>query len=245
MLTELKFDFATEMSAHMSGLDAGQYVETMNTCIDQLDSWEKHVNALKINSNDDFQKATQLKSILSSLSCYTFNSNLSQNDQVWALEHKLGKKILKWAKAQSAPSEYNMMIRYILWNKFYLDDDKLRKQILDALIDKGYIVKHQFKYGNEVETKFVVTGIKCKVGDNVFTADKNGRYHRQYGNVCNLQCFELKFLDEAYVSTKDVQENNDDMYFTSFGDGKGCARHPKFSYKEYLMLKKMFLNSSL
>ncbi len=137
------------------------------------------------------------------------------------------------------------MIRYILWNKFYLDDDKLREQILDVLIDKGYICKHTFTYRNEVETKFVVTGIKCKVGDNVFTVDKNGRHHRQYVNVCGFQCFELKSLDEAYVSTKYVQENNNEMNLTDFRDGKGCARYPKFSYKEYLMLKKMFINSSI
>ena len=49
--------------------------DEMKTAIEMLDKIEADIKQLKITSQEIFDKACELKSTLSSLSCYTFNNN--------------------------------------------------------------------------------------------------------------------------------------------------------------------------
>ena len=223
-------DFTTSLSAQMADITQAEYVTRQNWMLNNLNFLELTVKATKINDSASYALAMGIKGALCSLSCYTFNSKHPLNDKVWELEHILGQKMFKWVLKNLAPKDENLMIRYLLWNKRYTDDGVMRKKFIDHLIDKGYIsYSPSDKYGFE---GFVLTGIYCKVGDNVFTQDYHGRHHRQYVNVCAQQYFDfhwpqdleyLKTIAESVPRLEEAQET------TSLGDGKGAARHPKIT----------------
>lgn len=230
METSLAFDFSTKLSAGVAGVTPETYRERMNTALGLLDKIEDTVKRMKIKSEADFKRAHDIKGLLCSLSCYTFNNKLPEDERVWAVEAVLGKKMSLWVKSQLAEPDDNLLIRYILWSKRYLADSEGRKKILDRLVEKGYIfIRPAGEYSQQ---EVVVTGIQCKVGDNMHTVDRNGREHRQFVNVCVPQCFELKDIDKEYLATKDLPILDKDLSMTDFRDGKGSARYPKFTRKD-------------
>lgn len=230
------FDFATTLSAGMAGIAPQEYVDNQKFALDNLDKIEQAISG-KIKSDEDFARMLTFKSALSSLYCYTSNNKLPEFDRVSKLEGQLGNKMHKWTLRGLAPSDDNLLIRYILWNRRYVGDTETRKKILDELIAKGYIFIRPAGRHNDEE--IVVTGIYCKVGDNVFSRDRSGREHRQYVDVCVQQCFKLTWeIDLEYVKTKDLQVLEKDLTMTWMGDGKGCARHPKITRKDSDRLRK-------
>jgi len=231
METSPTFDFGTQFGAHTSGMTPEAYVNEMKAAIGMLDKVEDAIERMKIKSQEDFNHAYNIKKVLCSLSCYTFNNKLPENDRVWELEGKIAKKMAVWMKSQLAKPDDNLLIRYILWNKRYYGDEERRKKILDRLIEKGYILTRPAGEYNDQEV--VVTGIYCKVGDNCFTVGRNGRESRQFVNVCVPQCFELVWdMDKEYLATKDIPMLETEVTMTYMRDGKGCARHPKFTRKD-------------
>jgi hypothetical protein len=125
------------------------------------------------------------------------------------------------------------LIRYILWNKRWTGDEGWRKAILDTLVERGYV--HVDNDGS-----VVLTGLYCKVGDNVFSSDWRGRSHRKYVDVCIPQSFNPSWeMDETYLKTKNLPLLEGEHTNTWFGDGKGCARHPKITQKDWLRLRKL------
>lgn len=231
MATSPAFDFATEFSAHMLGMTSETYVDGMKTTLGMLDEIEDAIKRMKIKSEDDFKQAYGIKGRLNSLSCYTFNNKLPENDRVWQLEMNLGKKISRWTKSQLADSEDSVLIRYILWNKRYLRDTEWRKKILDRLLEKGYVFI--LPSDNDNEPKFVLTGVHYKIGDNTFTIDG----YRRYYPVCTPQCFELIWdMDYGYLRTKDVPTINREVSLTPMDGLKGSALCPRFTTKDRIKL---------
>lgn len=239
METSPAFDFGTQFGAHASGMTPEAYANEMKAAIGMLDRVEDVIERMKIKSADAFSQAYNLKGRLSSLSCYTFNNDLPENDRVWELEGKLAKKMSAWMKSQLAKPDDNLLIRYILWNKRYYGDEERRKKILDALIEKGYIFTRPAGKYNEQEV--VITGIYCKVGDNCFTVGRNGRHTRQFVDVCVPQCFQILWdMDKEYLATKDIPMLEKEVTMTYMRDGKGCARRPKFNRKDAQRLNTLF-----
>lgn len=239
METSLAFDFGTQFGAHTSGMTPEAYVNEMKAAIGMLDKVEGAIERMKIKSQEAFNHAYGIKKVLCSLSCYTFNNKLPENDRVWELEGKIAKKMAVWMKSQLAKSDDNLLIRYILWNKRYYGDNERRKKILDALIEKGYIFTRPAGEYNAQEV--VITGIYCKVGDNCFTEGRNGRHTRQFVDVCVPQCFKILWeIDEEYLATKDIPMVEKEVSMTYMRDGKGCARRPKFNRKDAQRLNTLF-----
>lgn len=227
------YDFITKLSADMSGRTADAYLADMNSALGALNKIEDAVKSMEISTQDDFKRANDIKSLLCSLSCYTFNKDLPDNDRVWNLETELGKKMGKWTQRILAKGDDNLMIRYILWNKRYVGDKVIREWILQQLLDKGYV--------KTFEGKTVLVGIASKVGDNVFTPDYAGRNHRNYNHVCLPQCYlvgEHWESDLEFFKDKELSEvPKIGYYLTYMRDGKGCARHPKITQKDWSRLK--------
>lgn len=239
MTTSPVFKLESLFGAYSNGVTPEVYTDSMKSSIDMLDDIENTVDNMKINSEDVYRQAYAIKELLCGVSCYTFNNKHPENDRVWKLEAKLGKKMLTWMKSQLAGSDENLLIRYILWNKRYKGDSELRKKILDTLIEKGYIVTRPAGKYNKQEV--VITGIYCKVGDNTFSIARNGKSVRQFVDVCVPQCFEILLeSDKEYLATKDIPMTEKEMTMTYMQDGKGCARNPKFNYKDAQRLHTMF-----
>jgi len=239
METSLAFDFGTLFGAHTSGVTPDAYVSEMKSAIGMLDKIEDAIERMKIKSQETYNHAYSIKKVLCSLSCYTFNNDLPENDRVWKLEGKLAKKMSAWMKSQLANPDDNLLIRYILWNKRYQGDNERRKKILDTLIEKGYILTRPAGEYNEQEV--VITGIYCKVGDNTFSVARNGRHTRQFVNVCVPQCFQILWeIDKEYLATKDIPMLEKEVTMTYMQDGKGCARRPKFTRKDAQRLNTLF-----
>ena len=232
---ETAIDFANVLSAGMSGQTPAEYVKGQNFVLDRLDLIAEKVKELTVTDEAGYDRAMNYKSGLSGLYCYTFNNNLPQFDRVSELENEVGRKMAKWVKSQLAPSDINLMIRYLLWNRRFVGDMAIRRAIVNRLIEEEYI---GYVFDTDGRPKLVVHGIYCKVGDNVF----NGR-NRCYVDVCCRQAFELHAVDEEYAKplAKPLSGN---FSITWMGDGKGRARHPKFSYKEWQRLEKLMENSS-
>lgn len=221
--------FANELSAGMSNQTLSEYINGSNFVLDRLDLIAEKVKELNVTDEAGYDRAMNYKSGLSGLYCYTFNNNLPQFERVSELENEVGRKMAKWVKSKLAPSDINLMIRYLLWNRRYAGDMAIRRAIVDRLIEEEYI-GYVFDDGTP---KLVVHGIYCKVGDNVFS----GR-NRCYVDVCCRQAFELHAVDEEYAKPL-AKPLSDSFSITWMGDGKGRARHPKFSYKEWQRLEKM------
>lgn len=218
------FDIAAQFATYRNDIPLAQYRAEMQATLDMLDKIEIAVSRFKITDQKSFDTAMMLKGRLSSLSCYTFNNNLPENDKVWELSSMLGKKMYAWTRKNLASSEDNLLIRYLLWNKRYFADKKVREWIIDRLIEKeliGFISDDDKKY-------IVVRGIHCKVGDNIFTGNA-----RQYVRTCGPQCFRLEWdMDVEYVKTKELPELPSTLDLIYLQDGKGSARHPKITRQD-------------
>lgn len=218
------FDIATQFGAYTNNITPEQYRAEMQATLDMLDKIELAVSRFKITDQKSFESAKTIKGKLCSLSCYTFNNNLPENDRIWKIEAMLGKKMYAWTRKNLASSEDNLLIRYLLWNKRYSADKKVREWIIDRLIEKeliGFIVRDNKK-------DIVVRGIHCKVGDNIFTGNA-----RQYVRTCGPQCFHLEWdMDVEYVKTKELPELTSTLDLIYLQDGKGSARHPKITKQD-------------
>lgn len=217
------FDIA-QFGAYTSVTTPAQYRAEIQADLGLLDKIELVISQFKITDQKTFDTAMMLKGRLCSLSCYTFNNKLPENDKVLELSSLLGKKMYAWTLKNLASSEDNLLIRYLLWNKRYSADRKVREWIIDRLIEKnliGFIVRNNKK-------DIVVRGIHCKVGDNTFTGNA-----RQYVRTCGPQCFRLGWdMDVEYVQTKELIELPSTLDLIFMQDGKGCARHPKITRQD-------------
>ena len=231
---ETAIDFANVLSAGMSGQAPAEYVKGQNFVLDRLDLIAEKVKELTVTDEAGYDLAMNYKSGLSGLYCYTFNNNLPQFDRVAELESEVGRKMAKWVKSKLAPSDIRLMIRYLLWNRHYAGDTEIRRAIIRHLIEEEYI-GYVFDDGRPT---LVVHGIYCKVGDNTFTVSGANRHHRNCVDVCCRQAFTLHAVDEEYAKPL-AKPLSDSFSVTWMGDGKGRARHPKFSYKEWQRLEKL------
>lgn len=219
------FDIAAQFATYRNDIPLAQYRAEMQATLDMIDKIELAISRFKITDQKTFETAKTIKGKLCSLSCYTFNNNLPENDKVWEIESMLAKKMRAWTLKNLASSEDNLLIRYLLWNKRYSADKKVREWIIDRLIEKkllGFIIRDDKKDA-------VVRGIHCKVGDNTFTGNS-----RRYVHCCEPQCFHLEWdMDVEYVKTKDLPELPSTLLNVIYlQDGKGSARHPKITRQD-------------
>jgi len=223
--------FINDLCSAMAGVSTEEYTQRQHWMLENLEKFADIIRNGKINTIEAFNKFLFTNSALCSLSCYTFNNKHPQNDEVWKLEGECARLLSKWLHKQLAKPTENRMIRYLLWNRYYVGDTTVRQRIMDHLVEKGYILKRKDEY--------IVKGIYTKVGDNVFTVGRNGRESRQYVHVCLPQYYTLNPKDYDYLATKEVPEFEDEhrYYCTYLQDGKGSSRHPKITRKDWRELE--------
>ena len=193
-------NFANTMSAQMAGMGAEEYRSNHEKALKILDKIEKAVNKAKVNTIDDYSELMKLKSLLSSLYCYTFNNEYPEFDRVAELEAKLGKKLYKLARGYKRikDRETRAVAKYFVtcWRHYYINEDlgKMADRLLAS--DNLFIDKR----GN-----YLVTGMHYAVGDNVFGVSwDNKRLYRRYVKVCAIQAFYIKYRIQNYLKVNNV-----------------------------------------
>lgn len=228
-------NFLLDLQAKLSGFDSIQdYTAKNDTIIKSLDKIEAVIDRAKVKNLADFNKYSQVKYLLSGLSCYTFNTKHPQNDRVWELESKLGGKCARWVKSQTVKDSFTLTeLAYFTWDCHYPDDRFMVLRFTKDLLSKGLLWKSA-KSGN-----LMVTGMHKRVGDNVFTVDYRGREHRTYVGSMALQAFYVSsrisdMVKDDFIKRGEVGEIPElpDYYDGVWcGDGKGSARHSRMTYK--------------
>ncbi|HDL14853.1 MAG TPA: hypothetical protein ENH28_01635 [Euryarchaeota archaeon] len=192
--------FANMMSAKMAGTKVEDYRSNHDKALRVLDEIEKAVNKAKVNTIDDYRELMKLKSLLSSLYCYTFNNQYPEFDRVAELEAKLGKKLYKLARGYKRikDKETRAVAKYFItcWQHYYIDEDL--DKMSDRLLESGNLFLD--KRGN-----YLVTGLHYAVGDNVFGVSwDSNREYRLYVKTCAIQAFYIKSRIQKYLKANNV-----------------------------------------
>ena len=192
--------FVNMMSAKMVGMKVEDYHSNHDKALRVLDKIEKAVNKAKVNTIEDYKELMKLKSLLSSLYCYTFNNQYPEFDRVAKLEVKLGMKLYKLARGYKRikDKETRVVAKYFItcWRPYYIDEDlgKMTSRLLESgnlFIDK--------------RGTYFITGLHYAVGDNVFgVSRRNGREYRLYVKTCAIQAFYIKSRIQKYLKANNV-----------------------------------------
>jgi hypothetical protein len=228
-------DFANQLCAAMGNTSPDDYKQRMQEYLANLDMFENFTKHLNIRTAKDFEGTIPFSSALNSLTCFTFNNKLPENDRVWAIESALGKKQVDYVKKSQAKGEHNLYVRYLLKRKHLIGDTNFRKWMLNQLVEAGRVFRK--------DGRFYLTGIYCKIGDNTFRVDYRGGQHRQYNDCTRPQAYRIERPDDAaYLGTLEswrILDLPDYFIEQDFGDGKYAAREPKVTMEEYHKLNKL------
>ncbi len=230
--------FINDLSAQVEGDNTGEdYVKNRIKALEKIDDIEKIVNNAKINTMEDYDRYSHIKSVLSSLFCFTANNKKQEFDRVCNIESKIGDKLVKFVKKQTVKDrKVRALIRYVLWNKYYMNQDM--ESIYDELIKNDVLRKK----GSGI----YVIGLHYKVGDNTFTVDAMGRQHRNYVGWTALQAISVV----SSTLTDFITENNkwseipelEDRYSTvTVCDGKYCIRPIRLKYEERDIIRQKYV----
>jgi len=158
--------------------EVSEYVTQHNEALTKLNEVDAKIKSLKIKTIDDYTKAYELKSMLSSLFCFAANNKKKEFDRVADLENAVGNKIAKFARSfKKITPNQRKLGKYLLWKRAYRAED--RSKIADALIEADMLRKRG--------TDYFIIGINLAVGDNTFGySNRTGKQWRLYNKVC---CF--------------------------------------------------------
>ena len=230
--TDTASGFINGISASMQKETVDDYVSAHENAIANVDKLAELVKKANVTSIETYKSAFELKGLLSSLFCYTFNNKKDTFDNVSNLENELGHKIGTFAKNYGKASrDMRPAIKYLLWNRRYTSTDYAK--VANDLIKAGHLWKNN-------EGNYFVTGLHLAVGDNTFTYSRNtGKEYRNYVKVCAIQCFYVSsfwqdtlkvFEDKGIIGS--VPLIDETIYHrTSIGDYKGSAKI-SFCYKD-------------
>ena len=122
--TDTASGFINGISASMQKTTVDEYVSAHENAIANTDKLEVLVKKANVTSIEAYKSAFELKGLLSSLFCYTFNNNKDTFKKISDLEDQLGHKIGKFAKNYGkASKEMRPAIKYLLWNRRYTSTD--------------------------------------------------------------------------------------------------------------------------
>lgn len=234
-------DFGNALSAHMAGdVTPANYATRQQALLTQL---ERFRTPLRIQDEDDYRRARAIKSALCSLSCYTFNNRLAENDEVWRLESAWAAELHRWNRRLLLKEPLDIAIaNYLLWNY------RLRGPIPTQSIYETAREREILRRWNDEP---LVVGLEKKTGDNVFTVDRYERHYRQYGRTIGRQAFWLpswhadaKALTDAPAFVASLPELPEDYERVWVRDGKYCARPVRMHRRTLRMLAQHFATPS-
>ena len=193
-------EFANTLSARMLGTDVKTYIETHDSLSKEtaLARIEKMIEQVKVKTLADYKEAMKLKSVLSSLFCFTFNNNRPEWKRVAELESRLGKKLLKFARSYKRIKDKRLraIAKYMItcWSYYFSNED------VDAIVDA--VVQAEILY--QKDGQYLITGLHYAVGDNTFTVGRNGKQYRDYIETCALQAFYVNWRWQKILEARKV-----------------------------------------
>ncbi len=213
-------NFANDLSAGMSNVPVNTYVDTHEDILHNLTKVKEVAEKIKVRNMEEFNKAREIKGMLSSLFCYTANNKKTEFDEVAALEGKVGKKMAKFAsKYGRVKGDLACLLRYVIhmggWSYRAHDRDKIVKTLLANNL--------LYKSGDH----YFVTGLHLAVGDNTFgVSPGTGREYRLYCKTCVIQAFYVNSMWNGTLKEMNVQAPELPAFYekTDVADGKYCAR---------------------
>ncbi len=197
------------------------------------------VNKAKVNTIEDYRELMKLKSLLSSLYCYTFNNQYPEFDRVAELEAKLGKKLYKLARGYNRvkDKETRAVAKYFItcWQHYYSYEDP--GKMADRLLESGNLFID--KRGN-----YLVTGLHYAVGDNVFGVSwDSDREYRLYVKTCAVQAFYIKSRIQKYLKANNVNAPplDEELYEkTSTGTDSKYSARVYLTRVEHMIIRKNY-----
>jgi len=222
-------DFILELSS--GDEDVQDYVNRHEEFVEHLDEMKAAIKQINIETIEDYKKAMQLKSILTSTFCYAHNTNLDKDTQKRAstLNDKLGEKILSFSKNHKKikDSKLRSVAKYLTtcWNKYYRYHEK--EKIVRYAIKNDILRKHIHEDGTK---SYHVIGLHYQVGDNTFSINSDGSESRNYIKDCSLQAFPVRSMfyetiEKIDDKTGQIPPLPDYYNITSvMSDRKGAAR---------------------
>ena len=176
-------NFGNSLSAFLEGEEEGDYVKTRDGALKQLDEVEGAVKRTKVEDINSYNEAMKLKGALSSLFCYTANSNKPEVDRVGDIECALGAKLFKFANKHKKINDKTVkaLAKYAItnWQHYYTREDVTK--IVERLKNADVLYQSEGSY--------LITGLHYSVGDNVFGVSSNGSEYRLMQRSCALQAF--------------------------------------------------------
>lgn len=157
--------------ASINGISEEKYVNSMETLLSSIEKIEDVV--FKLNKKKvDLEKVLELKSLITSLVCYSFNNKSLPEikDRLRTIENTIDKIALKEARKMSnmnCTKELRPFVKYVCWGKYYNEFGK-NKLILNKLLDAGLLWKDE-------NDNVLVNGLHLKVGDNTFSVKHGTR----------------------------------------------------------------------
>ncbi len=169
------------LSSTMAQTSLKEYVQNREQAYENYGKLVGLVEKIKVTNIQEYGEAMEVKSLLSSLSCYVFNNRKEDWEKYLELEGQLGAKMYRFARNYGKASPMiRPLIKYLCWNRHYIDDNSLK--IAEIMLQN----RHLRKDGNG---NYLVTGPHLAVGDNTFTYDSKGRLFRHYVKISAMQAF--------------------------------------------------------
>jgi len=232
----MSIEFINDFTAKMNNTTTEQYKNNLNQFLEKIDVLENAVNIAVIKNFEDYKKCSELKAILSSLFCFSFNNKLPEFEKIAKIESSLGKKLLDFVKKNTVKnSEIKTVVRYLLWGKYYSQQS----------FSKIYEVLKKHNLLRRQGDNLCVIGLHYKVGDNLFTVDYNGREHRQYVSWAGFQAFYNKSgqFKQFIIDTdkwNEIPELEDIYEITGLHDGKYAVRPIGLNKKERNLIQEKY-----
>lgn len=235
--------FLAALCARLEGDASGEaYVRDRQEALRHLDELERPP---RIRNEEQYSGAREVKSLLASLSCFTFNTGHPENDRVWRLEALWGRALARYNQRYLIRDhETRAIARYLLWSRYWPGVDP--RQVLDEAKRRAVLRKGKASGLGTPNAHLYVVGLEMKVGDNTFTVDNYGRHYRHYHRTCARQAFHLgEALDRAGIAAAaswfaDVPELGAAWTETAIGDGKFAARPIHLTRRECATVLRLF-----
>ena len=208
-----------ELGAGMQKVDLEAYIKDHEKGLKHLDKIRELVKKVKVGTVEEYQKAMDLKSFISSLFCYAFNNN-KDYETVGKIESILGNKIYKFAAGHRRIKDKTVraVAKYVItcWTRYYSGENE--EKILKVLLENNLLFRSNEDY--------CVVGLHYAVGDNTFTIARDGGEYRNYIKSCAIQAFYVKSRWERIIKRINPAIPDLPGYYdkVAVGDGKYRAR---------------------
>ncbi|MGR5448543.1 hypothetical protein ACP3V3_01920 [Vibrio sp. PNB22_3_1] len=197
----------------------------------------------KIENEDQYQAANNIKRELCALSCFAANTNHEAWSQILDLENHTGKRMASYNKKSLIKNPNARSIaHYLLWNKRFTTVCNV--DVIKAAAKLGILKRtsNQDPKGKTSHSIYII-GLNKKIGDNTFKLTRTGESRiyqstigrQAIGICCNQNDINTALSDQETLRL--IPEIDEFDHTTYCGDGKGLVRqvYPTANEKTYII----------